>query len=516
MKLKPLFKLSILSLSMLFLVACGGGSTGGGEAGGNDIDNPTPIKYGNNTTGIHQFGLGSDSSVYMYRLTTEGKQKTIHAFTQSTTTGTMQTAGRFNTHSSELDDETFYIYDIFNGTDLDPDHDGKKNSYAIPGREIKAVVKGVWLKQLKGKPFRVTPLLNYITLENKDAIKNYIGLEEALNKSAKEYLKSDINGDGEINMLDVITYNPITDRKHTKDSYNYSIRHWFSINNAISPIDLFYPKSAIKKYANEGGEILSNKQILSADKKHLYYVTKTGFYILDVSDSYHKAPLAGKIEMPFEDNLLAYSPMVLTKDRKHVLFIIAGKGLYVINVENPNTPRLVTLYTSHRGSNIKEYNSIVLSYNSKKAYLVSNIYNDTNENQRGIDILDISNLSKIHKVGTIDYTSTKEESADVILARSSKVGDDTKVYLWFSNNHLTNERVETYDITNPTHPKRLDSETTHNKQSNYLIRFIMEFFHNTDYRQVVKTKPLTYYPLIDINNGQLRIYKVNKEFTKAP
>ncbi len=34
MKLKPLFQLSILSLSMLFLVACGGGSTGGGQGGG--------------------------------------------------------------------------------------------------------------------------------------------------------------------------------------------------------------------------------------------------------------------------------------------------------------------------------------------------------------------------------------------------------------------------------------------------------------------------------------------------
>jgi hypothetical protein len=173
-----------------------------------------------NVYGIAQLGNLGDAEVKIYKIEENGS-KTLK-WTERTSEGkSLKSIGLFNSHSNELEDNVYYLYEISGGKDWDSDDDGKKDWHYTNNRGvIRAIYKGSDLKKIN--MFNVdkhsSPKVNIATeivyqkiktvFENNFSVTN---LENNLSKVYK-YIVPDINKDGKIDRYDAMFFNPVKDK----------------------------------------------------------------------------------------------------------------------------------------------------------------------------------------------------------------------------------------------------------------------------------------------------------------
>ena len=197
----------LIGVSFFIISACGGG---GGE-------NKTPDKNaieGSSVEGLVQLGYISGGEVSLYKLSDLNNSI---AQTKTIESKDINKAGRFSFKNIELEDNSYYLLTVTGGVDIDADDNGIVDTKPTSLKGvIHAIVSG---EELKGN-ININALtdLAYEKIVNSLHKMSFSEIEEALNKTAKEYLY-DVNGDDSIDYKDMIVFNPLKDRDKTKKSY---------------------------------------------------------------------------------------------------------------------------------------------------------------------------------------------------------------------------------------------------------------------------------------------------------
>ncbi|RUM68782.1 MAG: hypothetical protein DSZ05_00555 [Sulfurospirillum sp.] len=387
-------KFIFVILVVVSISACGGGTGGSsvaddtksGNESGNSKENTTSYinkdEFGGNTIGIAQYGLLQNANTYIQKLDLtpyDGMLEDI-IWREQTTGGDINHAGHFNTHSNQLEDKTYYIFSTDIGHDIDINFDGIAEEPVLVGHYVHAIVRGEWIKNTK-KPLRITPLTEYVyEVAGGDKIE-FAGLKDRLNTLAKKYIISDVNSDGIIDIKDIITFNPITDKSKAYDPM-------FDI--IVPSMNIFYryestfPLSSKYEYTKKVGsiQIECNDYAFAGPNNTIY--CGNPLKTIDMSDPYDPKFMNEYSNIVLKGGLLAHIGM-------------SNDGKYLFGFDK-NTNDFLAINTNSftivkRVSNDK-YNDFIIS--NKRPLMIAG------DGKSGkFDLLDISDPSNIKVISSI-------------------------------------------------------------------------------------------------------------------
>ncbi|MEA2029713.1 MAG: hypothetical protein U9N49_12160 [Campylobacterota bacterium] len=128
--------------------------------------------------------------------------------------------GYFDLCMARLEDQSLYIYEVTGGETsyIDIDNDGIIDEYTTTNSGVvRLIATKAWLSNTTHL-IRATALSEMLYLYGVDALSS-VNLDRKLDEVAKILLGSDINGDGKINVEDIMIFDPLSNR----DALNPSI-----------------------------------------------------------------------------------------------------------------------------------------------------------------------------------------------------------------------------------------------------------------------------------------------------
>jgi len=367
--------------------------------------------------GVAQLGLERNATVKIFKINNDGTYTKL--FTETTSGGGIESAGRFDTHSDELEDKAYYIYQVTDGEDIDANNDGVEDENATKTKgAMRAIVLGEWLKKMDNDVLKITALSEMLYIKSIDDIKNnFFDLKSTLNSQAQTILALDINNDGNINAKDILSFDPLIDKDALKEEWKEK-----------------FDKIVDDIHNGKDGYGVNPKLIGSIESKYAYGVTlssdgtkayvadlKEGLKIIDITTP--KTPkLLGTI------NLNEAKDVTLSSDGTKAYVVDYASGLKIIDITTPKTPKLL-------GSINTDYaQSVAISLDGTKAYVA--------DDYSGLKIIDITTPKTPKLLGSI-----KTYKAQDITISS----DGTKAYVADYSRGL-----KIIDITIPESPTLLD------------------------------------------------------------
>ncbi len=426
-----------------------------------------------NVRGVAQLGLERNATVKIFKINNDGTYTKL--WTETTSDGDIGSAGRFNTHSQELEDKSYYLYQVTGGEDIDANNDGIEDENATQTKgAMRAIVRGEWLKAMDDDAFKITALSEMHYIHSFDDIKNnYLGLKGALATHAKELLKDDINGDGNIDGKDILLFDPVVDKDRLKEDFRGKFDgvvedlHKGYDGYAVKPkllgsIDTYsayrvtISADGTKAYVADGSGGLkiidvsdatnptllgsidtyrAREVILSADGTKAYIADgEEGLKIMDVSDSSNLS-LIGSL------NTRLATAIKLSKDGTKAYVSDSFEGLNIVDISDPTNPtRLGNIYTSNAID-------IALSSDGTKAYVVDYIA----RGEGGPRIVDISNATNPTQIGLIKMN----DAYSIILS-----ADSTKAYVANDGYKMNDAGLKIINVSDPENPTLLGSINT--------------------------------------------------------
>jgi len=196
----------------LFFIACGGGNTN--------------LGFNYNTGKIDakaKLGRLSDAKVEIYEIENDGTE-TLKWEEKTSKSDSLDDIGKFNSHINELSPNRLYLYEVIGGENWDVDEDGKKDSRSTTNKGVlRALANGRDFKKA-GEYFNVT-VASEMLYESVAKYYKYFDsqkLNESLVSQSKDFVK-DIDNDAKVDMNDILTFNPVTDRDRLVSLYNIKL-----------------------------------------------------------------------------------------------------------------------------------------------------------------------------------------------------------------------------------------------------------------------------------------------------
>ena len=173
-----------------------------------------------------QLGNLANATAYIYKIDSNG---TKHLVYQQDTSNSyeLDKIGNFDTHADSIDKDTLYLFAVYGGKDWDSNDNGIKDSSGTTNNgTIRAYATGEEILNAKNgfKVTLVSELLYEAMAKDFKYSFNLQSFKDKLNQKANTILKSDIDGSGDINNLDIITFNPVENKSNLSDRYraNYT------------------------------------------------------------------------------------------------------------------------------------------------------------------------------------------------------------------------------------------------------------------------------------------------------
>jgi len=434
MKITLKIVLSLITAAVLF-TACGSTTNDTANSGATTDDNQQNNPTVAGTKGVAQLGILKNAKVEIFEVTPYIGEKFKKLFIETTSGGGIESAGRFNTHSSELKDESFYIYQVSGGEDIDANDDGIEDTTATPNKGVlRAMVKGAWVKGWSDDAFRVTALseVHYQQYLNK---LNYAGTW--IDFKVGDLISKDINNDGVVDTKDIMLFNPITNQDTLKEDFKEG---YFS---AIKDIH-----QAENGYALTMHEIALKQLLARRDTSFGIAPTRSGnvafFADNDTFDgagralvSFDMSDLSEQVVLDvLREGMENIHDVRLSKDEKRAY--VLSHGFHIVNIENPKDMKELSYVDVSVSPDAKlETSDMEISEDEKLVYL-ANGYN-------GIMIVDISDEENPKEIYHIDGIY----SWNIALSK-----DGTRLYSG-NNNDLQDVGVTIYDVSDRTNPKKL-------------------------------------------------------------
>ena len=364
-------------------------------------------------------GLWGDAGVKIYKLEDNGTKSLV--FTEVTSSyGTYEEIGRFDSHRLELEKDKFYLYEVSGGEEYDENKDGVLDVEKTPNLgTLHAIVKGEWVRKLEFQmSVNLMTDVYYYSLKDELDAHDFIALEEKLLATYNEIIDKDIDGSDlkyhRGNGLDALWYNPIVDFSAWNKKFSDSI---------IYMTDLFYTNySDYKLFTNntfmniEYYNQLAINNALSLDESYLYVSNKYGslkIYNLKsgIEPKKYFSEFGGDIELSSDNVLLSsvknvgeasyqLSLMDTSNIEKPILLSVTDLG-YIYGSKISRNKERIYVTSGYSNTNINSYdisNNLNVSeteLNFKASGEVSDITFSTNgrwmflaSNKAGLQVVD--------------------------------------------------------------------------------------------------------------------------------
>jgi len=370
--------------------------------------------------------------------------------------------GSFNDHQDELDDNKFYVYEVSGGVD-------RFNSTENNGT-IRAVAKGQLIKENEGINVSLLSEMAYVFMA-KDLKYDFnaTAIDSRLNEVATTLLDSDINGDGVVDVADLLVFNYQIDLS-SLNRYRYKSSKIEEITLELYKNSQNYTNKVLSAIIESYGSY--TKSVTISSDKTKAFVVGNGICILDISDLANITEI-GKIDTSFyqislsKDETKIYAmgynkleiydvsdfaniikvgsyrtetggsrklDIALSNDEKTIFMANASQGLLVIDVSDPTNPKKISSYST--GNRVS---SVELSKDNSKAFIT--------DSSKGMIVLDITDLSNLTQIGRYDNGVYMD---DITLS-----DDESKAFVVEYYNGLT-----IVDISDPTNPTKLGQYDT--------------------------------------------------------
>jgi len=411
-------KLILVVMTIWFLTGCGGN----GNSGGSTTQGGTTTS----SQGTAQLGNLANASVKIYQVEDNGSL--VLKWSETTSDGdTLDEIGKFNLHDDELEADKFYVYKVIGGDDWDSNDDGIKDANPTQNKGvIRAIAKGSDIQNI-GNDFKVTAISELLYEKVAKTLKydfNSSTFGDTLNQQAK-IITNDVDGDTEVNYLDILRYNPINDKTKLQDLYRIKMNQIIDIihegKTVLLNIDYFFGSYDTNGYA-EG-------VTLSSDGTKAYVADEgDGLVVVDIRDP------ANPTKFGSYDTDGYANGVTLSSDGTKAYVADGGDGLVIIDISDPANPTKFGSYDTDGYAN-----SVTLSSDGTKAYIA--------DEDDGLVIIDISDPANPTKLGSYD---TDGYARGVTLS-----SDGTKAYVADYYDGLV-----VVDISDPANPTKLGSYDT--------------------------------------------------------
>jgi len=407
-------------LFVLLLIGCGGGNSN--DSNNSKItkeintSNSSDVKVNNDNTvdtniedisiisdttegiiGVAKLGLLKNAILNIYKIniyrTAQRQTMGLTLLYQGKTTdGDINTAGRFNTHSSALDDNAYYIYEIEGGENIDYNEDGIEDNISVTNYgAVRTIVKGSTLKSLNDGEFKISLISERYFMQIYPNLTSGFFMFSPDNELKDNVnIDADINNDGEIDEKDVLIFDPVNDKSKITTYYSYS-DNYKNLHKRAS-----YQGQPIYIGWDFIGEPIDFE--LSQDEKTAYVVSAEGLRILDITkpnDIKSKALYRTARHIIGEPTTNMATSVLLSSDETRAYITISGGGLLVLDIKDPTNPIKLGSFAT---DNAKD---VVLSLDENTAYIADGL--------GSFKVLDISNIADIKEKSSLitDYHANK-------------------------------------------------------------------------------------------------------------
>jgi hypothetical protein len=378
-----------------------------------------------------------NGTVEIFKVTDYINARFEKLYTETTSDGDMNSAGRFNTHSADLEDESFYIYQVSGGVDIDADDNGTEDEPPVSNQGVfRALVKGSWIKEMTDDTFRVTAVSEHLYQKCYDEIDHTEfnrgwDIQHCADWESQKILETDLNGDDVIDPKDILVFNPVDDREslsqlvkdkytlivddihHHEDSYAVNLRNVYSTIPSLQKVD--YLNSMPESYATK----------ISPDDKTLYKVGDDYFSIIDVTDPKAIRYIGVVADDGARDLAVSHNG--------NTAYTVSYRGLSVIDISNASDPQVITTYP------IDLAGEIVISDNDQTLYVDDDRY--------GLKIFDVSDRTTPQLISSYAFDEPANNARVTSLALSS----DNRV-LYVTN---TTKGLKALDVSDPANPNEI-------------------------------------------------------------
>lgn len=218
-EIKFLVKTVTVLFMTLFVVGCKGSLESTNKISESSVadSNENIIEEVNGTA---QLGYLGNAKVEIYEVADDGSF--ILRWVEYTSNGiTLDQIGKFNLHAKALEPSKFYLYKVIGGEDWDANDDGKKDNQFTPNSgTIRAIAKGEDISEI-GSRFKVTIVTEIVYEKVEDVLQsdfNSTEFSSILDQESASVIH-DINGDNNISVEDIVTFDPIVHKDKLKDTF---------------------------------------------------------------------------------------------------------------------------------------------------------------------------------------------------------------------------------------------------------------------------------------------------------
>ncbi|CAA6812368.1 MAG: Unknown protein [uncultured Sulfurovum sp.] len=252
--------------------------------------------------GKAQLGRLKNATVKLFKVTSSATLELVT--TQITKSiGSLNLLGNFDLHTEELEDHSFYVYEVSEGVDVDADDNAQEDDAPSSNHgKIRLISKGIWIKNATNK-IRITPLSEMLyTYLERDGLTN---IESKLDKYSKILLKNSLDTETKINAKDIMIFNPLKDKEALYPTLTYNSTY-NNIREQIRHGNSTYKNTIFNAYIIESFQANAIEIVGSS----IYTIDMIGSGEFNIYDLETKEKIGG-VKLP-------YAPV---EEDTHVLYI---------------------------------------------------------------------------------------------------------------------------------------------------------------------------------------------------
>ena len=326
-----------------------------------------------------QLGNLANATVAIYKIDNNGTKHLLYE--QTTSNGyELSEVGNFDTHADSIDKDALYLFTVYGGIDWDSNDNGTKDSSGTTNNgTIRAYATGQDILDAKNG-FKVTLISELIYEAMAKDFKysfNIQNFKSKLTQRASALLKNDIDGSGDIDNLDILTYNPVENQNDLSHRYRASYtKNIELIHNSKLPI-----LNSTSSVSNLSTQDFARFIKLSKNRENAFIADgNRGLFVADIRDN-------SKPKFILNINTAGFARAVALNSTEDTVYIAdSDSGLQIVNLSTKSIEGSVDLNGTAR--------ALALDETSSKIYVATD--------SAGVKIVDISDPTNPTILDTID------------------------------------------------------------------------------------------------------------------
>ena len=406
-------------------------------------------------------GALAGATMNIFKLESNGDKTLL--FSETTSGGDLSTAGLFDAHVAFLQDDSWYLYELSGGEDVDADRDGVLDTVATPNL-------GSWHLFAKGSDLKAQSQIHVSMASDIVYHKFDCQLHSApdalttasVNKTIANVLAQDVNNDASIDMADILNFDAVTQSGKLSPVYQ---RKQAEILSAIRADDRFYFSGGLD-YVGKLGFVPVN-MAFSPDSSLAYVIHGNNLEIIDISNAQAMSVLSTL-------DVTGAKDLTVSNDG-NTLYLVGDNGLQRVDVSSSSAP----VITDDNSIGLGNLTSVALAHSGDVLFVVSDASGH-------LDTIDLT-------ASTLSVSGTLSLPAAGVFRNLLASADDSRLF-------VASNTLYVIDVSNIAVPSTLASRTY---SSNDLRKLALSADESTAY--IARAHLLDVVNVADADNGNITV-----------